>query len=241
MEGTTTMAKLIMEARGLKKSYKLGRSDEVQALRGADLTIPEGDFAALIGASGSGKSTLLHMLGFMDRPAEGNLLFEGRLVNGLSDGEMTRIRSTAIGFVFQSFNLIPSLSAWENVALPARFVAGTTARSRKERALELLDLVGLKDRAGHRPGELSGGQRQRVAIARALINRPKLLLADEPTGNLDSATGAQIIDLFRRLNEEGQTILLVTHNPEVAAQCKTVYRMKDGLLRKVDGGFFAAD
>jgi putative ABC transport system ATP-binding protein len=233
------MQKIISEARGLERHYKLGKGNDVHALRGADLAVPEGDFVSLIGASGSGKSTLLHMLGFMDRPDKGDLLFEGRLVTGLTDREMTRIRSTEIGFVFQTFNLIPSLSAWENVAFPAMFVPGVGRAQRKARALELLERVDLKDRAFHRPGELSGGQRQRVAIARALINRPKLLLADEPTGNLDSATGNHIVQLFQQLNEAGQTIIVVTHNPEIAAQTKTVYRMKDGTLRKVAAGEFA--
>jgi putative ABC transport system ATP-binding protein len=228
------MQKMIIEARGLEKKYKLGKGNDVHALRGADLAVPEGDFVSIIGSSGSGKSTLLHILGFMDQPDAGDLRFEGRLVTGLKDREMTRIRSTEIGFVFQTFNLVPSLSAWENVAFPAQFVAGVSAARRKARALELLKLVGLKDRADHKPGELSGGQRQRVAIARALMNKPKLLLADEPTGNLDSATGAHIVDLFAQLNQAGQTIILVTHNPEIAARTRTIYRMKDGSLRQVD-------
>ncbi len=236
------MQKNLIEARGLTKVYKVGGGEEVHALRGADLTVPEGEFAAIIGASGSGKSTLLHMLGFMDRPSGGELLFESRRVDRLSDTAMTRIRSTQIGFVFQTFNLIPSLNAWENVALPTRFVRGISAREQRERALELLEMVGLADRANHRPGELSGGQRQRVAIARSLINRPRLLLADEPTGNLDSTTGTQIVELLVRLNQAGQTIVLVTHNPEIAALAKAVYRMKDGLLRRVtEGEFTAAD
>jgi len=226
----------------LKKVYRMGRSEAFYALQGVDLVVPEGDFVSIIGASGSGKSTLLHMLGFMDSPTEGDLLYEGRQVGRLSDAEMTRVRSRDIGFVFQTFNLVASLTAWENVALPAEFIGAGTARQRRERALELLDMVGLKDRAGHKPSELSGGQRQRVAIARSLMNRPKLLLADEPTGNLDSTTGGQIVELLQKLNAEGQTIVLVTHNPEIAARSKTVYRMKDGLLRRVVAGdFFAAD
>jgi len=234
--------KLILEAKGLKKRYKLGRQNLVHALNGTDLLVPEGDFVSIIGASGSGKSTLLHILGFMDRADEGELRFESRLVTGLTESEMTQIRSTEVGFIFQSFNLIPSLSAWENVAFPARFVRGVSAAQRKARAMQLLDAVGLGDRAGHRPGELSGGQRQRVAIARSLINQPKILLADEPTGNLDSRTGGQIMELFAQLNGAGQTIILVTHNPEIAAQTKSVYRMKDGILDRVTGGdYFAAD
>lgn len=226
----------------MKKVYRMGRSEAFYALQGVDLVVPEGDFVSIIGASGSGKSTLLHMLGFMDSPTEGDLLYEGRQVGRLSDAEMTRVRSRDIGFVFQTFNLVASLTAWENVALPAEFIGAGTARQRRERALELLDMVGLKDRAGHKPSELSGGQRQRVAIARSLMNRPKLLLADEPTGNLDSTTGGQIVELLQKLNAEGQTIVLVTHNPEIAARSKTVYRMKDGLLRRVVAGdFFAAD
>jgi putative ABC transport system ATP-binding protein len=239
-EEERTMQKIMIEARGLVRTYRQGKAEPVQALRGADLTLPEGDFAAIVGASGSGKSTLLHILGFMDEPDGGDLSFEGRRVEKLSDGEMTRIRREAIGFVFQTFNLIPSLSAWENVAFPAQFVPGVGARERRERALELLGLVGLAERAGHLPGELSGGQRQRVAIARSLINRPKLLLADEPTGNLDSAAGAKVVELLQRLNAAGQSIVLVTHNPEVAAQAKTLYRMKDGVLRQVRASDFGA-
>jgi putative ABC transport system ATP-binding protein len=234
------MQKVIIEARNLTRVHKLGKGEEVQALRGTSLTVPQGDFAAIIGASGSGKSTLLHILGFMDQPTTGELFFEGRLMQRLTDREMTRIRSTEIGFIFQTFNLIPSLNAWENVAFPARFLAAISAKERRDRAMELLKLVGLESRAGHRPGEMSGGQRQRVAIARALINQPKLLLADEPTGNLDSATGRLVVEVLQSLNASGQTIVLVTHNPEIATLTRTVHRMKDGLLATVKADEFLA-
>jgi ABC-type lipoprotein export system ATPase subunit len=234
------MQKVIIEARNLSRIHKLGKGEEVQALRGTSLAVPQGDFAAIIGASGSGKSTLLHILGFMDQPTSGELFFEGRLMQRLSDGEMTRIRSTEIGFIFQTFNLIPSLNAWENVAFPARFLPGISAKERRDRAMELLKLVGLDSRAGHRPGEMSGGQRQRVAIARALINQPKLLLADEPTGNLDSATGRMVVEVLQSLNDSGQTMVLVTHNPEIASLTRTVHRMKDGQLATVKASDFLA-
>jgi putative ABC transport system ATP-binding protein len=229
------MQKILIEARGLVREFRQGKAEPVRALRGADLTVTEGDFVAIVGASGSGKSTLLNILGFMDAPDGGHLSFEGRRLERLTDSEMTRIRRLAIGFVCQSFNLIPSLTAWENVAFPAQFVPGMSRRQRNVRTMELLELVGLADCSGYLPGALSGGQRQRVAIARALVNSPKLLLADEPTGNLDSATGEQVVQLLQQLNTAGQTIVLVTHNPEVAVLAKTIYRMRDGVLRRITG------
>lgn len=229
------MAGKIIEARDLQKIYRLERGGDVHALRGVSLSIEPGDMTCIIGSSGSGKSTLLHILGLMDRPTSGILTFQGRPLAGLSDREMTRIRCSEVGFVFQTFNLIPCLTAQENVALPARFAtAGTAAANVRKRSYELLESVGLIERANHRPREMSGGERQRVAIARALMNGPGLLLADEPTGNLDSATGLQIVDLLVRLNAAGQTMVIVTHNPEVASACRIIYRMKDGRLERVE-------
>lgn len=226
------MNRTIVEARGIFKTYTLGRGVEVQALKGANLTVREGDFLAIVGASGSGKSSLLHILGLMDRPTRGELYLESRLVNDLGDGEMTAARGRDIGFVFQTFNLMPALNVLENVMLTMRW--GEVPRAqRRARAEELLDQVGLSHRQKHYPRELSGGERQRVALARALANRPKLLLADEPTGQLDSVTGERIVELLGQLNAAGQTIVVVTHNPEVAARTNTIYRMKDGQLRTV--------
>lgn len=220
----------IIEALDLKKVYRLERGGDVHALRGVSFSAGSGDMIGIIGASGSGKSTLLHILGLMDRPTSGELAFKGRPLVGLSDRDVTRIRCTEVGFVFQTFNLIPCLTARENVAQPARFAPAGHVPDMRRRTLELLESVGLGARANHRPREMSGGERQRVAIARALINSPGLLLADEPTGNLDSAMGKQILDLLARLNAAGQTMVIVTHNPEVVATCRVVYRMKDGCL-----------
>ncbi len=226
------MERSISEVRGAWKTYAMGHEVEVNALTGASLTVREGEFVAIIGASGSGKSTLLHILGFMDRPSRGDVFFEGREVTGLTDAEMTAARSREIGFVFQTFNLMPALTVLENVMLPMRW--GPIPRfERRGRARALLEQVGLGHRLHHHPRNLSGGERQRVALARSLANRPKLLLADEPTGQLDSVTGEKIVELFQQLNREGQTIVVVTHNPEVAARARVIYRMKDGQLRPV--------
>ncbi len=234
------MNRTIVEARNLSKTYVLGRGVEVHALRGANLTVREGDFQAIVGASGSGKSSLLHILGLMDRPTKGDLLLEGRLLSDLSDAEMTAARGREIGFVFQTFNLMPALNVLENVMLTMRWGALPKAQWRP-RAEELLEQVGLSHRLKHYPRELSGGERQRVALARALANRPKLLLADEPTGQLDSQTGERIVELFTQLNAAGQTIVVVTHNPEVAARASTIQRMKDGQLRAVTADALLAD
>jgi putative ABC transport system ATP-binding protein len=225
----------ILEARDLRKTYRLSRSNTVEALRGVGVTIDEGEMVAIMGPSGSGKSTLTHVLGLLHKPDPNHgpapeLLFEGRSVIGLSDRERTKIRATAIGFVFQSFNLVPTLSAVDNVSLAAEY-AGTSRSTARRTAIESLELVGLGDRAGHRPSELSGGEQQRVAIARALVNRPRLVIGDEPTGNLDSARSADVLRLLRRLNrDQGQTFVIVTHDPEVGAACDRTILMRDGVV-----------
>ena len=219
----------IIETHDLWKVYRMD-GVAVEALRGVNLTVEAGAFIALVGPSGSGKSTLLHLLGAMDTPTRGEVRLNGRSLTGMSDTERTRLRCHEVGFVFQTFNLLPTLSALENVEIALR-LAGVSRRERHTRAAELLERVGLGGRMGHLPRQLSGGERQRVAVARALANQPALLLADEPTGNLDSATGQAIVGLFRQLNAEGQTIVLVTHNPEVAAQAGRVLRMRDGRIQ----------
>lgn len=219
----------IVEAIDLWKIYRMGKGVEVAALRGLDLTIGKGEFVAVTGPSGSGKSTLLHIVGCMDKPTKGDVLFEGKSVAKMNDGELTHARCKEIGFIFQTFNLLPTLSALGNVEVPMR-LAGVNKNTRKERAKELLIKVGLGKRLKHLPREMSGGERQRVAIARALANNPKLLLADEPTGNIDSATGQKIASLLCQLNEEGQTIIMVTHNLEIAKHAKRIVLIRDGRI-----------
>jgi putative ABC transport system ATP-binding protein len=219
---------IIVEARELRKTYRLDKV-EVEALRGVNLAVAEGEFLAIVGASGSGKSTLLHILGLMDTPTSGEALFRGRVVTQMSDGERTKSRLRDIGFVFQTFNLLPTLTAFGNVEIALR-LAGVPRAVRKEKAKELLEKVGVGHRLKHLPKELSGGERQRVAIARALANSPKLVLADEPTGNLDSATGMAIAELFHLLNKEKQTIILVTHNREITQQATRTLVMRDGQI-----------
>jgi putative ABC transport system ATP-binding protein len=226
----------ILEARDLRKTYRLSKTNHVNALRGVDVAIDEGEMVAIMGPSGSGKSTLMHVLGLLHQPDRQDgpapeLRFGGRSMTDLSDRDRTRIRATEMGFVFQSFNLIPTLSAIENVILAADYAGSSRSESRPA-ALEALDLVGLADRANHRPSELSGGEQQRVAIARALITRPRLVLGDEPTGNLDSQRTAEVLSLLRRLNQEaGQTFVIVTHDPRVGEACDRVIRMRDGLVQ----------
>jgi len=222
------LSELICRAEKIVKDYPMGHQ-VVHALRGVTLEIPRGDYVAVMGPSGCGKSTLLNILGCVEQPTSGQLTYEGRVVNGLSDAERTRLRLHAMGFVFQRFFLLPMLTAEENVMLPM-MEAGVPKPERVRRARELLDYVGLSHRARHKPSELSGGEMQRVAIARALANRPQLLLADEPTGELDAATGEQIAQLFRRLNEEGMTIVMVTHNAELAQTAQRVLHMRDGQI-----------
>lgn len=218
----------IVEAHGLWKVYEMD-SLAIEALRGMELTVEAGEFVALIGPSGSGKSSLLHIIGAMDTPTQGEVLFDGRSLVGADDGERTHLRCHEIGFVFQNYNLLPTFSAFENVEIAMR-LAGVSRAERRTRTRELLGRVGLGERTEHLPKQLSGGERQRVAIARALANHPRLLLADEPTGNLDTATGKAVVDLLCRFNAEGQTIVLVTHDPEVAARAGRVVRMRDGKL-----------
>ena len=225
----------LLEARNLRKTYRLSKSNVVEALRGVDVTIDEGEMVAIMGPSGSGKSTLMHVLGLLHK-ADSNkgpapeLRFAGQDVTGLADNERTRIRATEMGFVFQAFNLVPTLTAAENVALAAEY-AGTRGPAARAAAIEALGLVGLADRAQHRPSELSGGEQQRVAVARALINRPRLVIGDEPTGNLDSVRSAEVLGLLRGLNREhGHTFLIVTHDPEVGEACDRTIRMRDGVV-----------
>ena len=220
----------IISTNGVAKRYKLGKANHVDALRGASVEIDAGEMVAIMGPSGSGKSTMMHILGCLDTPDAGEVHLSGRRVDRLRGRELTRVRSREIGFIFQGFNLIPTLSALDNVALAAEY-AGVSRRDALARAHDLLTLVGLADRSGHSPMELSGGQQQRVAIARALVNRPKLILGDEPTGDLDTKTSEEIIDVMRRINREmGTTFVLVTHNPEVAEACDRTIRMRDGAV-----------
>lgn len=218
----------LIELRDVTKCYELG-DEKIRALRGVSLTIDAGEFVALIGPSGSGKSTLMHLIGLLDHPTSGTYLFEGDDVSGASRTGLAEMRNRKIGFVFQGFHLLPRQTAWENVTLPLLY-AGESPGARKQKALALLDRVGMSERVQHRPNQLSGGQQQRVAIARALANSPRLLLADEPTGNLDSATGAEVLSQFQELHRGGQTIILVTHDPLVARTANRIVTLRDGLV-----------
>jgi putative ABC transport system ATP-binding protein len=218
----------IIETRDLEKVYG-SNNNAVHALRGVDLDIEQGEFVALIGPSGSGKSTLMSILGCLDVPTGGTYALDGRQVENLTGADLAAIRNEKIGFVFQQYNLLPKATILRNVELPMLY-AGVPRRERRERALDLLARVGIPDKAGVLPGQLSGGQRQRVAIARALANRPALLLADEPTGALDTKTGEEVLGLFRDLHAQGNTVVLVTHDPGIAAQAGRRVELRDGLL-----------
>jgi putative ABC transport system ATP-binding protein len=220
----------LIETRDLWKTYVMG-SEEIHALRGVSIEIERGEYVAIMGPSGSGKSTLMNLIGCLDTPSKGTYLLNSKQVGDMNDNELARIRNEEIGFVFQTFNLLPRASALQNVELPLVY-AGVSAKDRQTRAKAALDKVELTSRMTHRPNELSGGQRQRVAIARALVNNPSILLADEPTGNLDSKTGAEIMQLFARLHEAGNTIVLVTHEADVAAFAKRAIHVRDGQVEK---------
>jgi putative ABC transport system ATP-binding protein len=222
------VAEPVVHLRGITKTYHIGKEIVVNALRGVDLDVYRGEFVAVMGPSGSGKSTLMNVLGALDAPDAGLYQLAGETVGALNDDQLAAIRNKHIGFVFQTYNLLPRLNAIENVELP--LIYGGDRHARRERAVAALEQVGLGDRVHHRPSELSGGQQQRVAIARALLNDPAMILADEPTGNLDSRSSAEILAIFQRLNQLGKTVVMVTHEPDVAAHCRRIVRMRDGVV-----------
>ena len=233
------MNKNIIEMNNIVKSFYIGTPNQLNVLKGIDINIREGEFVSIIGQSGSGKSTLMNIIGALDRATSGTYILDGTNIKDISDNGLSEIRNKKIGFVFQTFNLIPRSSAIKNVELPLLY-AGVGGKERAERAEYYLELVGMKDRMQHQPSELSGGQKQRVAIARALITNPSIILADEPTGALDSATGRIVMDLFHKINkEEGKTIILITHNNELADETEKIITLKDGsILSEVDKSSF---
>ena len=218
----------LIETVDLWKTYVMG-AEEIHALRGVSIQIERGEYVAIMGPSGSGKSTLMNLIGCLDTPSQGSYLLNGKQVSQMNDNELARIRNEEIGFVFQTFNLLPRATALHNVELPLVY-AGVPAKDRLERAKQALTKVELGDRVSHRPNELSGGQRQRVAIARALVNEPSILLADEPTGNLDSTTSSEIMDVFAELHHQGQTVVMVTHEQDIAAHAARVITLRDGVV-----------
>ena len=219
---------MIIETQNLVKSFQVG-SEEVQALKGVNLSVKKGEFLSIMGPSGSGKTTLMNIIGCLDTPSSGKYYLNNKLVNELDDDDLAMIRNKEIGFVFQSFHLLARNSALNNVMLPLKY-AGIKETDAYQRAKEVLEKVGLMDRVNHSPSELSGGQQQRVAIARALVNKPSIVFADEPTGNLDSQTGNDVMKLFQELNDQGQTIILITHEEDIAMQSKRTITIKDGLI-----------
>lgn len=221
---------MLIDIKGITKVYEIG-TVKVDALRGLNLQIEDNEYMAIMGPSGSGKSTLMNILGCLDTPTSGEYLFVGHLVSQMNDNQLADIRNREIGFVFQTFNLLPRATALHNVELPLIY-NGTPSAKRKKLANEALERVGLADRMNHKPNELSGGQRQRVAIARALINNPKIILADEPTGNLDTRTGEEIMEIFEELHEAGNTIILVTHEEYIAEHTNRIVRLRDGLIER---------
>ena len=230
------MSKVIISMRDIIKRYYIGQPNELQILNGISIDVHEGEFVSIVGASGSGKSTLMNIIGALDRPTEGTYHLNGRDISTLDDRELSRIRNSEIGFVFQTFNLIPRTNALKNVELPMLY-AGKSKHERTKRAKELLKMVGMEDRYTHQPNELSGGQKQRVAIARAMANDPSILLADEPTGALDTKTGRLVMDIFHKLHdEEGKTIVLITHSPELAKETERIITISDGSVISDTGG-----
>ncbi|PWT28992.1 ABC transporter ATP-binding protein [Butyrivibrio fibrisolvens] len=224
------MSDIMIDARGIIKRFNIGKENELEILHGVDLKVRKGEFVSVVGQSGSGKSTLMNIIGILDKPTKGSYILDGIDIAKAKDNQLCAIRNQKIGFVFQTYNLIPRTSALKNVELPMLY-AGVKARERKERAMELLELVGMGERTDHKPDELSGGQKQRVAIARALVNDPAIILADEPTGALDSATGRAVMDLFHKLNEEkGITIVFITHSNELAEETGRILTLRDGMI-----------
>ena len=219
---------MIIETKNLKRLFQVG-SETVEALQGINLSVEKGEFVSIMGPSGSGKTTLMNIIGCLDTPSQGTYYLNNQLVNELDDDELASIRNKEIGFVFQSFHLLAKNSALNNVMLPMKY-AGIKESEAEKRAIDVLDKVGLSDRTSHAPSELSGGQQQRVAIARALVNNPSIIFADEPTGNLDSQTGDDVMNLFKELNSQGQTIILITHEEDVARQSKRIINIRDGLI-----------
>lgn len=229
------MSKQIIELKQIIKKYYIGQPNELQILNGIDLTVNQGEFISIVGESGSGKSTLMNIIGALDRPTSGRYLLEGMDISQMKDVQLSQVRNNRIGFVFQNFCLIPRTSALKNVEIPMMY-AGLSRRERRERAEELLEIVGMKDRMRHKPNELSGGQNQRVAIARAMSNNPSIILADEPTGALDSKTGHLVMDLFHQLHQENhKTIVLITHSPELAKETQRIVTISDGSIASDTG------